>query len=164
MRHQFKFVKFIAGVFFLGAIGINSGLASVKQISVTPLSPDAGKASVYEITFSLTDFFPSAGSMVLEFPAAFDLSQAILAGSPNVNGGFKVFVEGQKVIVRRSGLGSAVPAGKPIVIRVANIQNPKSAGTYSLSFRVLAGKKILGEANSVSFSVLPKKRPLKPIR
>ncbi|NOY79000.1 MAG: hypothetical protein GXO76_14150 [Calditrichaeota bacterium] len=164
MKDRFKLVKIFFWIFFLGTLGVTSTFASVKQISVTPLSPEAGKASVYEIAFSLTESFPSTGRVVLDFPADFDLSQAILAGSPNVNGGFKVFVEGQKVIVRRSGLGAAIAAGQSIILRVANIRNPKSAGTYSLSFQVLAGKRVLGEVNSVSFSVLPRKRPLKPVR
>ncbi|GBE28508.1 hypothetical protein BMS3Bbin03_02447 [bacterium BMS3Bbin03] len=164
MKYRMKFMQSIVLTVFLLVFGTNGAWASVSQASVKPLSPDAGKASVYEITFSLSDPFPSAGTVVLEFPADFDLSQAILAGSPNVNGGFKVFVDGQKLIVRRSGLGQAVPAGKGIVIRVANIQNPKTAGQYSLSVRIMVGKKMLGERNSVSFSIQPKRKQAKPIR
>jgi hypothetical protein len=139
-------------------------LAGANDARVQPLSPSAGRASVYEVRFTLTEAFPSTGSVILMFPDGFDLSQTVLAGSPNVKGGFRVFVDGRRVRVQRSGLGKPIPAGRPIILRVANIRNPKSAGTYRLSFKVLAGKRVLGEVNSVSFSVLPSKRPLKPIR
>ncbi len=139
-------------------------LAGVNSVKVQPLSSRAGNASVYEVRFKLTEAFPSTGSLTLEFPQEFDLSQAILAGSPNVKGGFKVFVDGQKVRLQRSGLGQAIPAGKEVVVRVANVKNPKSAGQFSVKLDVQAGKRILGTADAVSFSILPRKQRAKPVK
>ena len=160
-------MKFFRTLIFSGLFLIfivASIYAAVNGVAVQPLSPNAGMASVYEIRFKLTEPFPSAGSLTLEFPREFDLSQAILAGSPNVKGGFKVFVDGQRVRIQRSGLGQAVPAGTEIVVRVANVKNPKSPGQFGVKMDVQAGKRILGTANGVSFSVLPKKRPVRPVK
>ncbi len=152
---------FCLAVWSLSLAGI--AFAGVNNATVQPLSPQAGRASVYQVQFTLTEPFPSAGSLTLEFPEAFDLSQAVLAGSPNVKGGFKVFVDGRRVRIQRSGLGPVVPAGTKIILRLANVRNPSTAGQFSVKMDVQAGKKILG-SDSVAFSVLPKKRPAKPVK
>ena len=160
MKYAKKILWIAIGLLALVA----SAEAAVHSVSVRPLSPEAGRASVYEVRLTLTQTFPSAGSLTLEFPQDFDLSQAILAGSPNVKGGFKVFVDGRRVRIQRSGLGPAVPAGTEMIVRLANVRNPKSTGQFSVKLDVQAGKQILGTADGVAFSILPKKKIQKAIR
>lgn len=152
----------LSGFWLIGLAGLV--LAEVNSAKVQPLSPQAGKASVYEVRFRLTEAFPKTGSVTLEFPQDFDLSQLILAGSPNVKGGFKVFVKGQKVRLQRSGLGEVVPPKTEMIIRLANVKNPKTPGPFSVSLRAFSNKRILGEVNDVSFSILPRKRGRRAIR
>ncbi len=157
----FKKIIFLT-IWAIGFTGM--AWAGIQNVAIRPLSPQAGRASVYEVQVTLTEPFPSTGSFILEFPAAFDLSQAILAGSPNVKGGFKVFVDGLRVRIQRTGLGPAVPAGTKMILRLANVKNPKLSGQFNVKMDVQSGKKVLGSADAVPFSVLPPKRPIKPVK
>jgi hypothetical protein len=94
------------------------------SLAVKALRAEAGKPSLYEVSFITTDTLASNAAIVMTFPAAFDLSQLEIAGSSTINGGFTLERKGQEVLLRRSGLGAKIPPGKKVSIQLGLIVNP----------------------------------------
>ncbi len=102
----------------------NAALA--QEFSMKALSAEPSKPSVYEITFTTSASLSPAAEFVFDFPAEFDLSQLQIAGSPEINGGFTLSRDKQKVLVKRSGLGRAIASGTVVRLRLGAIINPKN--------------------------------------
>lgn len=112
--------------------------ASAQEFSMKALSAEPSKPSVYESTFTTTSALSPEAEFVFDFPAEFDLSQLQIAGSPEINGGFTLMRDKQKVLVKRSGLGRSVAPGTLVRLRLGAIVNPKSfssSGEVALQVR-----------------------------
>jgi len=96
------------------------------SLTVKALRAEAGKPSLYEVTFVTTDTLSPQAEFVLTFPADFDLRQLEIAGSSDINGGFALQRKGQEVRLRRTGLGAKVPPGKKVSMQLGLVVNPKN--------------------------------------
>lgn len=100
--------------------------AAQEGLRVQALFAEPGKPSVYEIAFTTKEALPPNAEFSFEFPVEFDLAQVQIAGSPDINGGFAVKRDKQKVLVQRSGLGQSVASGTLVRLRLGAIINPKN--------------------------------------
>lgn len=96
------------------------------SLTVQALRAAPGKPSLYELTFVTTDTLKGDADIVVTFPSAFDLSQLQIAGSGQINGGFKLERRGQEVRLRRTGLGEKIPPGRKVSVQLGLIVNPPS--------------------------------------
>ncbi|MDZ7359596.1 MAG: hypothetical protein ONB46_02560 [candidate division KSB1 bacterium] len=94
------------------------------SLAVKALRAEAGKPSLYEVSFVTMDTLAPNAAIAMTFPTAFDLSQLEIAGSSTINGGFTLERKGQEVLIRRSGLGAKIPPGKKVSIQLGLIVNP----------------------------------------
>ncbi len=130
-------------IFLYGLILALPGWAwaqSEKQIElrIQSLHAEPGKPSVYEVAFTATEKLAPEAEFGFEFPAEFDLTQLQIAGSPDINGGFTLKRDKQKVLVQRSGLGQSVAAGTLVRLRLGAIGNPnivESSHTIAVQIR-----------------------------
>jgi hypothetical protein len=94
------------------------------SLTVHALRAEPGKPSLYELRFVTTDTLARDAEIIVTFPQAFDLSQLEIAGSSQINGGFKLERKGQAVYLRRTGLGEKIPPGRRVSLRLGLIVNP----------------------------------------
>ncbi len=94
------------------------------SLTVQALRAQPGKPSLYELRFVTTDTLARDAEIVLTFPRAFDLSQLEIAGSSQINGGFKLERKGQEVHLRRTGLGERIPPGRKVSLQLGLVVNP----------------------------------------
>ncbi|NUO83212.1 hypothetical protein HUU05_24330 [candidate division KSB1 bacterium] len=95
------------------------------ELRIHALHAEPGRPSVYEVAFTATEKLAPEAEFSFEFPAEFDLTQLQIAGSPDINGGFTLKRDKQKVLVQRSGLGQSIAAGTFVRLRLGAIGNPK---------------------------------------
>lgn len=120
------------------AISQENAAAVADSISLSALRTGAQELSVYELAFVLRDTLTTDATITLEFPPAFDLAGAEIAGSQDVDGGFRLAREQQRISLQRSGLGSKIAPGKRVRIKLGLIQNPENpaaAAAVRVSFR-----------------------------
>jgi hypothetical protein len=94
------------------------------SVSVHALWAEPGKASLYDLTFVTADTLAADAEIVIAFPRGFDLSPLEIAGSSDINGGFKLERKDQEVRLHRTGLGEKVPPGRKVSIKLGLIVNP----------------------------------------
>ncbi|MGH7493185.1 MAG: hypothetical protein ACREOO_12425 [bacterium] len=108
-----------------------------EHIRLQALRAEANQPSVYEITITSPEVLEADAEFVVEFPADFDLTMLLVAGSPDLNGGFTLTREGQRVRAQRSGAGVRVAANTPVHLRLGAIMNPgKLEGEYQVGVQV----------------------------
>ncbi len=100
---------------------------SRDHVDVRPLSSTAGAATLYRFDFTLQDTLRPDGVIEVVFPEGFDLSRVVVAGSQSINGGFRVEVKGQTVVLRRQGRGAARRPGEKVDVMLATVRNPGRA-------------------------------------
>src|SRR5262245_10993691 len=76
---------------------------TVPTFRLQALHAEANQPSVYEVTITSPQVLEADAEFVLEFPADFDLTTLMVAGSPDLTGGFTLAREEQRVRVQRSG-------------------------------------------------------------
>jgi hypothetical protein len=123
-------------VLLLAAVGFSSAQQASNRtaangpgrdsLTVQALRAAPGKPSLYELTFVTTDTLRRDAEIVVTFPNTFDLSQLQIAGSNQINGGFKLERRGQEARLRRSGLGETIPPGRKVSVQLGLIVNPPS--------------------------------------
>ena len=109
---------------FILVIALSSSLRGQDSLTVRPSSLEAGKASIYELSFVTTDTLNANGQISITFPQGMDLSDLKIASSITINGGFKVRVEGQKVFLTRTGLGRVILPNEKVDIKFGIVRNP----------------------------------------
>jgi hypothetical protein len=103
----------------------NSAKSSGRDsLTVQALRAQPGKPSLYELRFVTTDTLARDAAIVVTFPPAFDLSQLEIAGSSQINGGFKLERKGREVHLRRTGLGQKIPPGRKVSLQLGLVVNP----------------------------------------
>lgn len=112
------------------------------SIEVIAKHPEINESSIYQITFLASKPIPSNAIIQVTFPAEFDLSDLMIAGSTTINGGFVLKVDQQVVTMKRSGLGREIPANEKVDIKFAIIKNPKQpADNYNIKVEILGEDK-----------------------
>jgi hypothetical protein len=120
-------------LFILTAVAI-AQTPTTPQYRLQALRAEANQPSVYEITITSPQVLEADAEFVLEFPADFDLTVLMVAGSPDMTGGFTLTREEQRVRVQRSGVGVRVAANTPVRLRLGAIINPgKLESDYQIS-------------------------------
>lgn len=104
-------VLWIAGVTIALPLQLQAQTPSLKAFH-----RDVQKPKLYELTLTLPDTLSAGAALRIGFPDRYDLSAVQIAGSNHVNGGLSFFVDSLAVVIRRSGLGDPVPAGKMVSI------------------------------------------------
>ncbi|MGH7595631.1 MAG: hypothetical protein ACREOI_04730 [bacterium] len=94
------------------------------SLTVQALRAQPGKPSLYELRFITTDTLARDAEIVVTFSRAFDLSQLEIAGSSQINGGFKLERKSQEVHLRRTGLGERIPPGRKVSLQLGLVVNP----------------------------------------
>lgn len=122
---RLKKLSLLLALALLPASTARAQASAWEQFQIRALFAEPGRPSVYEIAFTTQEALPAEAEFNFEFPAVFDLTQLQIAGSPDINGGFALQREGQKVWVKRSGLGQSVAAGTLVRIRLGAIVNPQ---------------------------------------
>lgn len=111
------------------------------SLAVHALRAEPGKPSLYELRFVTTDTLARDAEIVVTFPREFDLSQLEIAGSSQINGGFKLERKGQEVHLRRSGLGEKIPPGRRVSLQLGLIVNPADFSvSHQLTVQLPAGR------------------------
>jgi len=120
----------------IGLLGVNSTWAqdiiSVKATQTTPRT-----AAAYQFLFTTEQELAKDAEVDIVFPSYFILSQAVLADSRTINGGFLVTVKNDTVKVKRSGMGSVIPRGRTVDLLLASIINPREmASNYEFGILI----------------------------
>jgi hypothetical protein len=111
------------------------------DFSLRALRAEPGKPSLYDLHFTTRDTLDPLTEMVFEFPRELDLSQLQIASSTSINGGFKIFREGNVVRVRRTGLGETIFPGEQVELKLGLITSPPSlAGNLEIAFELRSAK------------------------
>ncbi len=114
---------------FPNLMGQNAQRASV-DFSLRALRAEPGKPSLYDLRFTTSDTLDPLAEMVFEFPRELDLRQLQIASSTSINGGFKIFREGNVVRIRRTGLGEVILPGRQVEVKLGLIVSPLSLTAY----------------------------------
>ncbi len=140
MFSKFSRTRVLAsGLFLFLSASAFAQTSAPAPFRLQALRAEAGQPSVYEITLTFPQALAADAEFVLEFPPAFDLSMLLVAGSPDITGGFTLAREGQRVRVKRSGAGERVEANKPVRLRLGAVMNPdKLEADYQISVQVQA--------------------------
>lgn len=100
------------------------------------------QASIYDVSFSTSEVLAADAEIRLTFPTSYDLGGLEIAGSTAINGGLSLTRDGQRVTIRRSGLGTAVPQGQKVSLQLGLIKNPSTfANAEQVRIEVLHSKK-----------------------
>jgi hypothetical protein len=111
------------------------------SLTVQALRAQPGKPSLYELRFVTTDTLARDAEIVVTFPRAFDLSQLEIAGSSQINGGFKLERKGQDVHLRRTGLGERIPPGRKVSLQLGLVVNPPDfSASHQVTVQLPAGR------------------------
>lgn len=117
------------------------GQNAQRDFSLRALRAEPGKPSLYDLHFTTADTLDPLAEMVFEFPRELDLRQLVLASSTSINGGFKIFREGNVVRIRRTGLGETILPGKPVELKLGLIISPASlSANQEVAFEVRSAK------------------------
>ncbi len=106
------------------------------SLKVVALDAVQAKQSVYRLSFVASDTLAADCEIAVTFPAGFDLSKTRMAGSADMKGGFKATVNGNTVVLKRSGLGQAILPGQRVSILFGTVGNPGQA-TLASSFQIV---------------------------
>ena len=99
-------------------------LHAQTKASLSALHAAPAKEGMYKLTFSLAQDLAAKSEVIIDFPGQFDLSAIKIAGSNEINGGIQFDTDQNKLTLKRSGLGSTVPAGKKVSIIFGPLKNP----------------------------------------
>ena len=105
-------------------------LANIKNV---PLSLQTGQTTKQRVSFDHAQTIPANGKIVVTFPSGYDVSGATISDWSGFDGGYSISINGQTVSVLRDGTGTPITYGAGRVIRFANITNPTTNGTYSVT-------------------------------
>lgn len=138
MLSKFFYTRvWISGFTLLLCVTALAQTPATEQFRLQALRAEAGQPSVYEVTITSPQILEADAEFVLEFPLAFDLSVLMVAGSPDMSGGFSLSRDGQRVRVKRSGAGESIQAHKPVHLRLGAIMNPeKLEPNYQIGVQV----------------------------
>ena len=98
---------------FIAFVGVSKDAISgdLQNVTFTLKDSTAGAGAIYLLSFETQSGLPSQGKILIHFPAAFDLSNTLVAGDVNGNlrGGFIVDVDvddGNNILIlERDGTG-----------------------------------------------------------
>lgn len=114
------------------------GAAPADSVQVIAKHAEADANSIYQIRFSVARPIPPKAIIRVTFPAEFDLSEVLIAGSTTINGGFELLVDKQVVTLKRSGLGRTIPANEAVDVKFAIVKNPRrAADDYRIAVEIL---------------------------
>jgi hypothetical protein len=108
--------------FFLLCFAVQ--LQAQNKASLTALHAEPAKNAMYKVTLELEQELDINAVVTIAFPEEFDLSTIRIAGSNEINGGFRVVADKNILTLKRSGLGRAVPSGKKASIIFGPLKNP----------------------------------------
>jgi hypothetical protein len=136
MRKLWNLCSLVA-IFFAPALSWSQEAMAIKALRAAPR-----QASLYEVSFSTGEVLAVDAEIRLTFPASYDLSALEIAGSTTINGGLTLTRDGQRVAIKRTGLGTAVPRGQKVSLQLGLIKNPSSFATAEpVRVEVLHSKK-----------------------
>jgi hypothetical protein len=119
------------------AVSAFAQTSSAVTYRLQALRAEANQPSVYEVTITTAQVLEADAEFILEFPQDFDLTMLMVAGSPDMTGGFTLTREEQRVRVQRTDAGVRVAADSPVRLRLGAIMNPgKLEGDYQISIQV----------------------------
>lgn len=131
--------KLSALIALIFALLFSSTASAQNLLSLYPKDSSKSALTIYVLEFSLEQSVPSDASFSFTFSEGFDVSLVEVAGSSNINGGFKLSVKDNQVIIDRTGLGDALPAGEKANLKFALVKNPDAAGeNYSATVKISA--------------------------
>jgi len=110
---------------------LNSSAFAQDAVKIRPVNSKPKAVSIYELSFTTTETLNPDGQISIVFPDNIDLSKVRAAGSSTINGGFKTRVDGNKIILSRTGLGRRILPNKKVDVKFANIVNP-TTGEFSV--------------------------------
>ncbi|MDZ7345068.1 MAG: hypothetical protein ONA90_11215 [candidate division KSB1 bacterium] len=118
-------------------VSVSGKSSGFDSVSVHALWAEPGKASLYDLTFVTTDTLAANAEIVIVFPRGFDLTPLEIAGSSDINGGFKLERKDQEVRLHRTGLGEKVPPGRKVSVKLGLIVNPSDlAASHEVSVQL----------------------------
>ncbi|OQX86468.1 hypothetical protein B6D60_06295 [candidate division KSB1 bacterium 4484_87] len=156
--HETRLTKlfFLMIVFFLMAAWQNS--QAQDKVVLQPKDSTQKAMTIYYLKFSLEKPLPADAVFVFLFDDAFDLSNAEVAGSSTINGGFALKKDGQKLMISRTGIGDTLPPNKKAELKFALIKNPDNPGNnFAVDVEIDGGDAGVLLKKSVTVSITPKK-------
>ncbi|MBN1349006.1 hypothetical protein JXJ21_06330 [candidate division KSB1 bacterium] len=137
---------------------------TLGNVRAIPDDSKAGATSIYYFSFTTSNNgngddvgLPSDGKIEITFPNGFTTSTILFAASQNakLTGGFSdVSVAGQVLTLQRDSTGNHVAGNIGVLVGAANVINPASVNSYTMSVRTLtATNKLIDSGISLPFSI-----------
>ena len=106
-------MKYIKAIYTLSLLVLLANGLAYGQTNATlrALNPREGENSVYELSFIPIDTLSENAIFIIILSNQFDNSEARIAGSSEMNGGFEVETRGDSIYISRSGIGQAIIPG-----------------------------------------------------
>lgn len=111
----------LCSLFVICAASLSS---AQEKMTIKALRAAPRLASLYEISFVTSEALALDAEIRITFPASYDLGELDIAGSTTINGGLTLTRDGQRAIVKRTGLGTVVPRGQKVSLQLGLIKNP----------------------------------------
>jgi hypothetical protein len=129
---------FVVLAFLFGFLVLGSGICfAANTIALEAIHPQTNERSIYVVNISLDQEILPTAKILVTFPANFDLTEVIIAGSTTINGGFELLKEKSTVILKRSGLGRVIKHGEKVDVKFANVRNPSTpADNYTIKVEI----------------------------
>ena len=103
----------------------------IKDFINFPFSFKTNENSKQKISFATARSIPVNGKIVITFPDGYNVSGANFDYWSGIDGGRSISINGQVITITRDGTGTIAIYGTK-VIRLNNIINPSTAGTYTI--------------------------------
>lgn len=155
--NRFFFIGIIILVNFV--FGADSFASPEDSVKVVVKNPQAEALSIYQINFLLSKPISPSAEIKVSFPADFDLSKLLVAGSNSINGGFEMVVKDRVVTIKRSGLGREIKPNERVDVRFAIVKNPvRAKGNYALQVEVFDDNKNAIIQKQQTLKILPREK------
>jgi hypothetical protein len=133
--------RFLPVLFFIISIFILISAAQASPadtVNVVARHAESNAKSIYKIEFRLATAISPKAILKVTFPDGFDLSELKIASSTTMNGGFDAEVNGQVLLLKRSGLGREIKPGEKVDVNFAIVKNPlKPADDYRIIVEIM---------------------------
>ena len=112
-----------------------SNAQTLTGVSISLDDSTAGARSVHTITFTHAGAIPADGKIVFVYPVEFDLTDANVVYSDDIDEFWTVSTSSDSVVIERDGNGDPELPGRSETLQVAVVTNATVVGTYQVTVK-----------------------------